>query len=268
MKDVRIAVMKAWGKIDMKPYLYGIPSYAIMASVGLFVMMLILYFRCQDLSFREFLLMILFMTGGVGIGSKLLFILTKIPNIIDNFSILKTINLIVESGFVFYGGLFGAMGGLWIFSKIFKKKFKRLLDLNSIGFAAFHVCGRVGCFLAGCCYGIEADWGFSMAHSPEVLRIPVQLIEGMCLIAIMLIIIVAEKFTCDLKYSFYLYIGLYASCRFIIEFYRGDVIRGIWWCFSTSQWISIFILFVLALLIIKKTIAKSGLNKVEGFSTK
>lgn len=256
-RDVRTDLMKAW-KNDMKPYLYGVPSYAVMASAGLFVMMLILYFRCKDLSFHEFLLLFLFMAVGVGIGSKLLFVLTKFSDVVDQFSIVKTVDIIMKSGFVFYGGLFGAVSGLSIFAKVFRKDFKSLLNFVSIGFASFHACGRIGCFLAGCCYGIETDWGFPMSHSPEILRIPVQLIESICLIGIICMIVIVEKYTCDMKYSFEIYIGLYALCRFIIEFFRGDEVRGIWLGFSTSQWISAFLLFILALQKIKQAADKSS----------
>lgn len=257
VKDVLTAVMKVWGKIDMKPYLCGIPTYAIMASIGLFVMMLTLYFRCKELSFKEFLLLMLFMVIGVGMGSKFLFVLTKLPVIVDQFSVVKTMNIIIESGFVFYGGLFGAIGGLYIFAKIFKKNVKGLLDLVSIGFAVFHVFGRIGCFMAGCCYGREAGWGFPMSHSPGILRVPVQLIESICLIGIIIIILIVEKRMRLYEYSFYIYIGLYASCRFAIEFFRGDAIRGIWWCFSTSQWISLFILLMFVLHGIKHIVVKA-----------
>ena len=254
VKGVRTAVTKAWRKADMQPYLWGIPSYFIMASIGLFAMMLALYFRCEDLSFKEFLAMMLFMAVGVGIGSKFLFVLTKLPKIVDNFSIVKTIHIIIESGFVFYGGLFGAVAGLCIFAKAFKKEVKNILDAVSIGFAIFHAFGRIGCFMAGCCYGVESDWGFPMLHSPEVLRIPVQLIESICLVGILLVILSAEKYVRGRKYSFYIYLGMYAVCRFVIEFFRGDAVRGIWWRFSTSQWISLFILLMFALHMIKHSI--------------
>ena len=37
----------------------------------------------------------------------------------------------------------------------------------------------------------------------------------------------------------YIYMLIYPVVRFILEFFRGDEIRGIWFGLSTSQWISI-----------------------------
>lgn len=38
------------------------------------------------------------------------------------------------------------------------------------------------------------------------------------------------------------YLVLYAICRFVLEFLRGDSVRGIWFGLSISQWISLGIL--------------------------
>ena len=43
---------------------------------------------------------------------------------------------------------------------------------------------------------------------------------------------------------FEVYMVSYAMFRFVIEFFRGDSIRGIWGCFSTSQWIAILIVIL------------------------
>ena len=56
-----------------------------------------------------------------------------------------------------------------------------------MGFAAFHMFGRIGCFFAGCCYGKEANWGFALENEPEILRIPIQLIESGCIFIILLV---------------------------------------------------------------------------------
>ena len=45
---------------------------------------------------------------------------------------------------------------------------------------------------------------------------------------------------------------MYAICRFVLEFFRGDAIRGIWWGISTSQIISVLILLALLIRFIFK----------------
>lgn len=142
----------------MQPYIGGIPAYGIFSSIGLFCMMMMLYLRNKKLSFREYLFLMASMIIGVGIGSKILFIATQIPDIIANFSMKYMINKIITSGFVFYGGLFGAILGCVIFSKLFKYNVRDMLNFVSPGYSSFHACGRIGCFFAGCCYGKVSTW--------------------------------------------------------------------------------------------------------------
>ena len=224
----------------MQPYIGGIPAYGIFSSIGLFCMMMMLYLRNKKLSFREYLFLMASMIIGVGIGSKILFIATQIPDIIANFSMKYMINKIITSGFVFYGGLFGAILGCVIFSKLFKYNVRDMLNFVSPGYSSFHACGRIGCFFAGCCYGKVSTWGFPLWNEPEILRIPVQLIEAIFLPSMTLFLLILEKKGKGNIFEIYL-IG-YATFRFIIEFWRGDELRGIWICFSTSQWISIIII--------------------------
>lgn len=218
-----------------------IPSYALFACIGLLCMMLLLYFRIQktEIEFKYFLLLIFCMTVGVGIGSKLLFIITKIPDIVDGFTWQKTFQIIITSGFVFYGGLFGAIIGLYIFTKAYGLPFGMLANITAPGFPLFHMWGRVGCFFAGCCYGREASWGIALENDPNVPRIPIQLIESGCILSIFLVLLYLEKAKQDHSQLLCIYLSLYSICRLILEIFRGDAIRGIWAGLSTSQWISI-----------------------------
>ena len=177
----------------MQPYIGGIPAYGIFSSIGLFCMMMMLYLRNKKLSFREYLFLMASMIIGVGIGSKILFIATQIPDIIANFSMKYMINKIITSGFVFYGGLFGAILGCVIFSKLFKYNVRDMLNFVSPGYSSFHACGRIGCFFAGCCYGKVSTWGFPLWNEPEILRIPVQLIEAIFLLSMTLFLLILEK---------------------------------------------------------------------------
>ena len=97
----------------------------------------------------------------------------------DNF--LSAVNLI-WGGNVFYGGLLGGI----LFAKIIfikKPQLMYLLDFVTPTIPLFHFFGRIGCFLAGCCYGIESSFGFTFSHSiveeaNGINRFPVQLLEA------------------------------------------------------------------------------------------
>ena len=64
-----------------------------------------------------------------------------------------------------------------------------------------------------------------MWNEPEILRIPVQLIEAIFLLSMTLFLLILEKKGKGNIFEIYL-IG-YATFRFIIEFWRGDELRGI-----------------------------------------
>ena len=108
-----------------------------------------------------------------------------------------------------------------------------------------HAFGRIGCFLAGCCYGKETDsWiGVQFPHLHEKV-IPTQLIESgflFLLTGILLVLILVFNF----KYTFIVYLGAYSVFRFIIEFFRGDPRGNFLGIFSPSQVWSIFIWIII-----------------------
>jgi phosphatidylglycerol:prolipoprotein diacylglycerol transferase len=153
-------------------------------------------------------------------------------------------------GFVFYGGLiFGLI--FYLIYSLWRKKFnfkKSYLLIPGLAFG--HAVGRVGCFLTGCCYGSQCDlpWAISM-HGES--RHPVQLYEAIALLLLGYLTlwwIKKKKSNADIITN---YLMLYSVVRFIIEFFRGDEVRGVFWFWlslSTSQLIS-FALFVLVILL-------------------
>lgn len=219
----------------------SIPAYSLFAFIGLFFAMVFFYLRLQkkNIAFSRFLILMAFMITGVALGSKALFIITQIPEIIRDFSLQKTFYIIWTSGFVFYGGMFGAIVGAYLFTRFFHLPSQAFIDLLIPGFPLFHFWGRIGCFFAGCCYGKVSTWGFPLYGNPHVLHIPVQLFEALCLCLIFTVFLLFEKRGLPAGRLTILYLFSYSICRFALEFFRGDTIRGIWFGLSTSQWISL-----------------------------
>ena len=228
------------------------PAYSTFAGLGAMLFMFCFYVQTLKLgiAYWQFLTCCLIMGIGMVLGSKILFIVVSLPEVFCNFSWSFLWDTIVTSGFVFYGGLFGAIAGVLAASKLLNIKFSTLLNSVVLGFPLFHSCGRIGCFFTGCCYGVEWKYGCSIEAEPEVIRFPVQLIESCCLIVIFIILLVLKiKGSAELtKY----YLVMYAVCRFVLEFFRGDTVRGIWFGLSTSQWISLWILVWYVLCVFNK----------------
>ena len=89
---------------------------------------------------------------------------------------------------VFYGGLLGAIGALYLYGKVRKINTDDLLQTAAPCFPLFHAFGRIGCFMAGCCYGIPCSVGFPLAVEPDVIRFPVQLVEAFACIVLFVLL--------------------------------------------------------------------------------
>ena len=106
--------------------------------------------------------------------------------------------------------------------------------------------GRIGCFLAGCCYGKETNSAFHIifhdsAYAPNnVPLIPTQLISsGLDFLNCIFLMWFAGKKKGDGQVAG-LYLVCYSVGRFVLEFFRGDLERGNVGSLSTSQFIAIF----------------------------
>ena len=159
---------------------------------------------------------------------------------------------LVRAGGVFYGGLIAALGvAIWLVRR-YALNLWTVADLMAPGIALGHVIGRLGCLLAGCCYGrpTSVPWAITFT-SPEAaanvgtpLGIPLhptQLYDAGAELVILVLLLVTERRGRPFAgRTFWLYMLLYAISRFVIEFYRGDE-RGIILGLSTSQFVSVVI---------------------------
>jgi phosphatidylglycerol---prolipoprotein diacylglyceryl transferase len=161
---------------------------------------------------------------------------------------------LAQSGGVFYGGLILALiVALWYMWR-HRMAIWTVCDVFAPGIALGHVIGRVGCFLAGCCYGKPTDvpWAvrfsdpFAAANVGTPLHIdlhPTQLYEAGAELLILVLLLRTEKLGRPFPgRTFWSYMFVYGVSRFIIEMYRGDP-RGFLFGtnLSTSQFISIIL---------------------------
>ncbi|NLK27952.1 MAG: prolipoprotein diacylglyceryl transferase, partial [Clostridiales bacterium] len=231
-----------------------IAMYGLMIALGILIGVFIAVQRCKKYNFSKEDVIFASCYAGIGLilGAKILYILTILPVFIDNWNALITdINhlfLLLSGGFVFYGGFLGAIIGFLIYAKQYHLNFINLLDLIAPSIPIIHGFGRIGCFFAGCCYGIPYEGPFHIIfeHSPIAPNgtplFPVQLLESICnLIAGGLLILYAKPTRRPGK-VLGLYTIYYTVFRFTFEFLRGDALRGIFLNLSTSQWISLAIL--------------------------
>ncbi|QOI97931.1 MAG: prolipoprotein diacylglyceryl transferase [Flammeovirgaceae bacterium] len=142
--------------------------------------------------------------------------------------------LFTGSGFVFYGSfLFAVPAMLWFFKRN-KLPVHQMLDIMAVVTCLVHMFGRVGCFMAGCCYGKPTTAFFGVtftnlacqARPLNTLLYPTQLMEAGFIFLVMLALLWVRGQKQFHGQLFLLYLMLYAAGRFVLEYFRGDGSRG------------------------------------------
>lgn len=237
---------------------HEIATYGLLIFIGIFVgsiVAVMYYSRFHKVSKEDIIYSIIYGVLGMGIGGKILYLITCIPFLVENYAnlnFLETMLQLFKGGFVFYGGLIGGILGIYIYAKQFKIEFKELILVIIPVVPLVHAFGRIGCLFAGCCYGIEYH-GFgsvtfhnTMFAPNNIPLFPVQIVEAISNLIIFGILMITYKKYQGTYKTLTLYCILYSILRFILEFFRGDAARGVILNLSTSQWISIFI-FIIAI---------------------
>lgn len=242
----------------------SIGSYVILSILGVLISGLVIYLlnRKREINKDQLLHLSLVAIAGLLIGGHLLYGITQLPYIIDVFinksdrlSTIKDVVFLFAQGFggmVFYGGLFGGIVAGYLYCRKLHLNTAHYTNALAPAIPLFHAFGRIGCFLTGCCYGIESKYGFTYIHAlyeeaNHIQRFPVQLLESLLEFVLFIILsLLLIKF--GNRFSLIrIYLLSYSGIRFLDEFLRGDQIRGIWGPFSTSQWISLLIILVIVI---------------------
>lgn len=170
-----------------------------------------------------------------------------------------------SGGLTYYGGFILAVASAWFLARRWHWPFLQLTDIAAPLIALGLVFGRMGCFLAGCCFGKVTDvsWAvrfpqysdaykrhremfwemLSSQHDKtgiwESLPVhPTQLYELLGALAIFVFLwFYRRKRIAYTGQSLATLLIAYGILRFAIEFWRDDDRGGYW--LSTSQWISI-----------------------------
>ena len=226
-----------------------IPTYGLMITLGLIIANWLAYVKKKksDLSYDNVWTLEGYLLLGGVIGAKVLYLWT-IRDVIEwnRFFDLDYFNKLMQGGFVFYGGLLGAILALFIAEKLHHLNTGAYVS-ELIFLAPFvHGFGRIGCHLAGCCYGIPYE-GFLSVVFPEnslaphgIPLLPIQAIESALLFGLSAVMY-RNSFSRNQSRAVLVYLLGYSAIRFILEFFRDDSERGSWLFFTTSQWISVLL---------------------------
>lgn len=218
-------------------------SYGFMIGLGIISALLMAEKRAikKNLNENEIysLGIIAVLTGFL--GAKVLYCIVEFEYIREN-----PMEFFSTSGFVVYGGIIGGIIGAITYCRIKQLNFLKYFDLLMPSVALAQAFGRIGCLMAGCCYGAETESicrivYYDSSFAPNnVALIPTQLYSSIGNLLLMFVLLVyASKIRADGQVGA-LYLILYSVGRFIIEIFRNDYRGEVLELFSTSQFISIF----------------------------
>ena len=200
-----------------------VSSYSIFVGMGLLIgviWFLLTVPREEEVRGYRPLVIVLSALFFGAIGSKVLVIIENINYLIKDFS---QIRVFLFTGKSIVGGLIGGYIGVIIGKMILNIKEKRFGNQIAPAIALGMAIGRIGCFLTGCCFGIETSLPIGIDFGDGVNRIPTQLIEmTFCLILFgYLFYKQKSKKVLQPGILFYDLILYYFIFRFLIEFVRG-----------------------------------------------
>lgn len=211
-----------------------IHSYGLMISLAILISAFLLYREAprENISPDHVLEAIIVVSFFGLLGSRILYIALNWQ--LYSGSFLTTFFTQFE-GLTFYGAFFGGVIALYVWSVKRGVNFLKFTDLLAPYLALGYALGRIGCFLNGCCYGLESTvpWALPISIGDPVLRHPVQLYAALSGLAIFFILKALRPRRPFIGFLLIALFALYGLQRFIVEFFRSG--EAAWIGLSTAQ---------------------------------
>lgn len=227
-------------------------SYGVMVALGFALATICIYTRAPGFGIDKnnvVDLMILMLVSGI-IGARALYVAQNFNYYLAN--PIEILNL-SKGGLVWYGAFIAGLGASAIYIKIKSMDFWSSVDLAAPYIAMAQAFGRIGCYLNGCCYGIESHspiaWFAQSFAGDAALRYPTQLYSAASLLLIYVLLRIWQDHRRFRGEIFLGYCILYSLKRFMMEFIRGDNPR-IFFNLTMSQVISCLVFASSAVMIV------------------
>ena len=246
-----------------------IHTYGLFVAIGIFVGIMVTtkLGKSEGISPQQVMDMgFIVIVSGI-IGSRVVYVLMNISYYrYQPAEIFK----IWQGGLVFSGAIIGVVLAATWYAKHHKLPLWKLCDMWAPAAAIGQSIGRIGCFMAGCCYGKPTDlkWGvvFTDPKSLAPLNVPLHptqiysFFSGLIIFLILLLIYSKKKFEGQVVLWFLI---LHSTARLFIERLRGDD-RGMLLGsnMTTTQFVAILILVasVVTLFVLKSKANKRSHN--------
>jgi phosphatidylglycerol---prolipoprotein diacylglyceryl transferase len=173
-----------WAEAEIFGHPLWLTGYGVFAVLGAVVAGLVCVLRARRSGFEVFdALAVSALAFAFGlVGSKVLFLVVSLPKIVAE----GIGPFIAHGGLVWYGGVLGGMAAALVYLIRYDLDVLKFADCAAPALAVGHAFGRVGCFMAGCCWGrpTSLPWGARFPSTPffdgpvGVPLHPVQLYEA------------------------------------------------------------------------------------------
>lgn len=208
---------------------FAIHSYGLMIALGL---LLFIYLVQKDRRFAALKLenrfsgILLWGIIAALLGGRILFFITN-PDLLTGPLDLISFH---EGGFSILGSILGVLFTLPLYLRSQKIPIIPFLDLITLYTPLLQSISRIGCFFAGCCYGLPANvaWAVSYTDPESVAPLytclhPTQIYSAISLMIIfaLLYFIIQKIFTKPGQIACFYFLGIGIE-RFTVEFWRGD----------------------------------------------
>ncbi len=145
------------------------------------------------------------------------------------------IPMIWRGGLVFHGAVVGAVAALFYYTKKHDLSMWEAGDLWAPGTALGQAIGRIGCFMAGCCYGKPSTHPFSVVFTDPNCLAPLNVplhptqvyssLGGFVIFGVLIWLRGKRKYQGQILLWF---LVLHSFARLVVERFRGDD-RGLLW---------------------------------------
>lgn len=206
---------------------FNIFSYGVMVALGFSLACLCIYIRAPRYGIKRdevVDLTIIMLISGL-IGARIFYVVQHLAYYRANPWEIPDLS---RGGLVWYGAFILGLASSLVYMRMKRIDILQALDLAAPYIALAQAVGRMGCFLNGCCYGLEAPDRFPpavYAAYDGCMRHPTQLYSAVMLLAIFVVLRIWHELRRFKGEIFLGYCMLYSVKRFAVEFLRGDVPR-------------------------------------------
>ena len=212
----------------MCKYLYvadiRIPAYGLMIILGIVLCNALAQLTLKnDLKKMQNYYLTEIISGlGAVIGAKML---TMFVDFCTKGEMPTSIECFKKAGYSYYGGLAGFLLFANISCKLLKVDSRKFAQEYIYLLPILHMVWKIGCLMAGCCFGIPYDGTFSVCYAEGINSLagievfPVQILESIVALIIAGILMILKKKVLSLN-PVGTYLFLYGITRFFIEFLR------------------------------------------------